>query len=182
MSPYARSRVVDGEFVEKYTLREKWKARVLYVLACATDLRPFRMGLSPRMRKFLETLDPAFDAPCRSTCYRIAIALQWYNEEKREELFNRLSRERMPGFVATTEDSRSDGKGKAHYTSTMAGVIVGVHQEHGVDARSLTIDEIKRCDLLAAGSGNTLVLKNIQLVLSFDLSDSTDKADDVAER
>ena len=62
----ARSKVVDGEVVKKYKLRGKWKACVLYVLACATHLRQFRVDLSPRMRKFLETLDPAFDAPCRS--------------------------------------------------------------------------------------------------------------------
>ena len=107
---------MDGEAVKKYTLREKWKACVLYVLACATDLRPFRMGLSPRMRKFLEMLDPAFDAPCRSTCNRIAIALQRYNEETQEEFFNPLSGERMPGFVATTEGSWSDGKGMVRTT------------------------------------------------------------------
>ena len=61
-------------------------------------------------------------------------------------------------------------------------MIVGVHQEHEVDVRSLTIDEIKRCDLLTALSETKLMLKNIQLALSFDLSDSTEKADDIAER
>ena len=179
-SPYSRSRVVDGEVVRKLTLKETWESCVLYVLACASELRPFRLGKGGRMKAFLQSLEPGFDVPCRSTCNRIALALVQYNDELMRNYLEEVKAERMDGFIATTEDGWTDGKGKKHYSSTSISMITRRLEKKTVDIHSLTTEDIASGSLIV-NSGERVVLQNAQLVISFEVSSSTDKAHQVAE-
>ena len=180
-SPYSRTRVVDGEVIRKLTLKESWQSCVAYVIACASELRPFRLGKGARMVDFLHTLDPGFDVPCRSTCNRIALALVEYNKEMMKTFIATVKSERMDGCVATTEDAWTDGKGKNHYSSMSISVIARVLDKETVDIHSLSADDIASGNFASDLGKKKLVLKNVQLVISFEASNSTDKSVDVAD-
>jgi len=179
-SPFAKTVEVEGKLIQKMTLRDSWEAAVKYVIACASELRPVSFGKGPLMTDFLESLNPTFGVPCRSTCNRIAQALMLYDSENKCELLTELKMKRMVGFVATTEDSWTDGKGKNHFSSTTVHVVTSKREKVLVDSREASPEEIE-AGKLTADAKEQLVLKDTQLVLSFRTSSSTDKANEIAE-
>jgi len=87
----------------------------------------------------------------------------------------------MPGFVSTMEDAWSDGKGKGHYSSLSASVIVRTKEKVEVDAGTSITEDSRKGNLLASvASGESLVSRDAKLVIALRSADSTGKAADVA--
>jgi hypothetical protein len=179
-SPYSSSKLVNGKIVKTKPFKETFKETVLYVKAIAADLRPACFGKTDAMTALFQKLNPEWRTPCRDTVRKLSLALVKYDHLMFED-FNATHKARnMTGCVATTEDGWMDGKGKNHYESTSATFISRFKEAVEVDLHSLSADDIAGGKATVA-SGEKLVLAPVTLIVAFDLSDSTEKAQGVAD-
>jgi len=180
-SPYSRvKRGSDGRLIKKLPLRQNWKKAVKYVEAAAHDMRPVTWGRSERMKDFLEELDEQFNVPVPATARKIAAACVVFDDECKARLIETKKSECMEGMTCTTEDSWTDGKGKAHFSSLSSHFVVRTKEKMTVDVHSLSKDDIRE-GRASVDQGEKLTLAVNSIVLDFSISNATDKADDVAE-
>jgi hypothetical protein len=86
----------------------------------------------------------------------------------------------MDGFVATTEDSWTDGKAKTHFSSLSVHLMLRVVEKLDADVHSLSEAQLTSGNVSTL-SGEVLKLKAVSLVIDFSVSSATDKACDVAD-
>ena len=116
VSPHVRSKMVDGALVKYYTFREAAACHIAYVLMCARDCRPFRLGKTAAFQLFLGSIDPSYHPPHRETCNRLLIALQLVHINRCRLLFSQLREQRGPGgWLSLQLDLWSSGLSKEAY-------------------------------------------------------------------
>ena len=116
VSPHVRSKMVDGALVKYYTFREAAACHIAYVLMCARDCRPFRLGKTAAFQLFLDSIDPSYHPPHRETCNRLLIALQLVHINRCRLLFSQLREQRGPGgWLSLQLDLWSSGLSKEAY-------------------------------------------------------------------
>lgn len=136
-SPHVRSAMVDGQLVKFYTFREAAAVHIQYVLLCARDCRPFRMGKTPAFQAFLDTLDSSYRVAHRQTCNRLLLALQKVHVQRMTRLFSKLRDERVGRWLNLQLDLWSSGLSKEAYgglTATfLEEVWLPVHTSFNID-------------------------------------------------
>jgi hypothetical protein len=178
-SPYARSRVVDGECIKLYSFRESWRSHVDYVIWCAADCRPLIIGKSEAAIKFLAGLDPRYNPPeAKRTAVRILMAIREWMVEHTIKVVEQRRAELGPGSVHAQLDFWSSGLAKSSFGCMALTFVDAFMQRREVDLTNLSVDEIQS---LVVSESPQLHLGLAELVLSFEAFPYAHTGQNIAE-